>query len=279
MGDGVRLAETMTRTGPKTAVVVGGGYIGLEVAEALIQRGLDVSLVNRTSAVMTSLDPDMSDLVADALRAEGVHLFLGESAEAFDSRAGTVTAVVTDRRTLPADLVILGIGTAPNTGLAREAGIPLGMTGALKVNDRLHTEADGVWSAGDCAESFHLVSGRWANLALGTIANKQGRICGINLGGGEAHFRGVVGTAVTKVCALEVARTGLHERDLKALGISYVTARIESTTRAGYYPGAGKITVKVLAEKQTGRLLGAQIIGVEGPRSASTPSRQPSTPA
>ncbi|HEY8736127.1 MAG TPA: FAD-dependent oxidoreductase [Candidatus Dormibacteraeota bacterium] len=264
MGDGIRLAEMMTQTGPKTAVVIGGGYIGLEVAEALIQRGLDVSLVNRTDAVMTSLDPDMSDLVGDALRAEGVHLYPGESAEAFESRAGMVTAVVTARRTLPADLVILGIGTAPNAGLAREAGIPLGATGAVKVNDRLQTEADGVWSAGDCAESFHLVSGRWVNLALGTIANKQGRICGINLGGREAHFRGVVGTAVTKVCALEVARTGLHEQDLEALGIPYVTARIESTTRAGYYPGAGTITVKVLAEKKTGRLLGAQIIGVEG---------------
>jgi NADPH-dependent 2,4-dienoyl-CoA reductase/sulfur reductase-like enzyme len=262
--DGIRVRAAVDGDKPKRAVVVGGGYIGLEMAEALVMRGLHVALVERGAAVMGTLDSDMGDLVSQALRDVGVVLHLGESVEGFETRDGTVTGVKTDRQTLPADLVILGIGTRPNSVLAAAAGVPLGETGAIKVNDRMQTDVQGVWAAGDCAEAFHLVRRRPVNIALGTIANKQGRICGINLGGGYATFPGVVGTAVSKICALEVARTGLNEREAAEIGLQYVVGKIESTTRASYFPGAGKITIKVLAERGSGRLLGAQIVGVEG---------------
>lgn len=262
--DGIRVRQAVEQDQPANAVIVGGGYIGLEMAEALVMRGLNVSLVERASAVMNTLDTDMGDIVSEAVRDVGVTLYLEESVEGFEIDGGAVRGVETDRRTLPADLVIMGIGTRPNTALAQNAGIPLGQTGAIKVNGRMQTEAEGVWAAGDCTEAFHLISRRPVHIALGTIANKQGRICGINLGGGYATFPGVVGTAVSKICTVEVARTGLNEKEARGLGLEYVVGKIDSTTRAGYFPGAGKITVKVLAERASGRLLGAQLVGIEG---------------
>jgi NADPH-dependent 2,4-dienoyl-CoA reductase/sulfur reductase-like enzyme len=243
---------------------VGGGYIGLEMAEGLRRRALDVALVEKMPQVMNTLDPDMGALVSEALRNVGVDLYLSESLVAFEASDGHVRAVVTDQRTLAADLVILGIGARPNSTLAEKAGLSLGERRAIRVNERMQTTAEGVWAAGDCVESFHLVSRRPFYVALGTHANKQGRIAGINLGGGYATFPGVVGTAVSKICALEVARTGLQEREIQQLGLEYASAKIESRTRAGYYPGAGRITVKMLAEKGSGRLLGGQIVGIEG---------------
>jgi len=261
---GIRVRDVIDRESPKKAVVIGGGYIGLEMAEALIIRGLDVSLVEQASQVMNTLDPDMGALVSDALMRVGVKLFREETFQAIEVAGGRVQAVITDHRAIPADIVILGLGVRPNTELAERAGIPLGVRKAIKTNDRMQTEIPGVWAAGDCSESFHLVSRRPVHIALGTIANKQGRVAGINLGGRYATFPGLVGTAVSKICDMEVARTGLQEKEVKAIGLEYVTGRIESMTRASYYPHAGKITVKVLAEKGRGRLLGAQIVGVEG---------------
>jgi NADPH-dependent 2,4-dienoyl-CoA reductase/sulfur reductase-like enzyme len=261
---GIRVRRVVDEEKPRKATIVGGGYIGLEMAEALLRRGLEVSLVEMLPQVMGTLDPDMGALVSHAVRDAGGHLYLEERLEAFEAQNGRLQAVVTDRRTLPADIVILGMGVRPNSALAREAGIPLGVRGAIKANQRQQTEAEGVWSAGDCAESFHLVSRQPFHVALGTVANKQGRVAGINLGGGYATFPGVVGTAVSKICKVEVARTGLQEREIESLGLQYVSAKIESRTRAHYYPDAGTITVKVLAEKGSGRLLGGQIVGIEG---------------
>lgn len=261
---GIRVRRAVDEDKPKKAVVVGGGYIGLEMAEALILRGIEVCLVQKGAQVMGTLDPDMGALVSEALREVGVKLYLQEALQGFEVKEGRITAAVTGQRTLPADIVILGMGVRPNSALAKEAGIPLGVKDAIKVNERMHTEVEGVWAAGDCVESFHLVSRRPFYIALGTVANKQGRVTGINLGGGYATFPGVVGTAVSKICQYEVARTGLLERDIQTLGLEYVTATIKSKTRAGYYPGAGKITVKLLAEKGSGRLLGGQIVGLEG---------------
>lgn len=261
---GIRVREAIDREHPRRAVVIGGGYIGLEMAEALIMRGLEVSLVERAGQVMNTLDPDMGALVSSALAGVGVQLYREETFQAVETARGHVRAVVTDRRTIPADIVILGLGVRPNTELAAQAGISLGVRRAIRTNERMQTNVPGVWAAGDCAESFHLVSRRPVHIALGTIANKQGRVAGINLGGRYATFPGVVGTAVSKICNMEVARTGLEESEIKSLGWECVSGRIESMTRASYYPQAGKITVKALAEKGSGRLLGAQIVGVEG---------------
>jgi len=261
---GVELRRLLDSGTARTAVVVGGGYIGLEMAEALVRRGLAVSLVTRSPQVMGTLDRDMGLLVSQALQGYGVTLYREESLAGFETKAGKITAVATDRRILPADLVILGLGVRPNTALASAAGIPLGTKKSIRVNGRMETGIPGIWAAGDCAETFHLVSRRPFYIALGTVANRQGRVAGINLGGAYATFPGVVGTAVTKICQVEVARTGLQESELRELGIEWTSAVIKSRTRAGYFPGAGEITVKVLAEKGSGRLLGGQIVGMEG---------------
>ncbi|GFE57972.1 flavoprotein oxidoreductase [Geobacter sp. AOG1] len=261
---GIELRRILDDGGAKRGVVVGGGYIGLEMAEALVRRGLEVSLIDRSPEVMGTLDDDMGQLVSQALRDFGVTLYLEEALTGFETKGGKVTGVVTDKRSLPVDIVVLGLGVRPNTALAAAAGVPLGGKGSIRVNGRMETGMAGIWAAGDCAESFHLVSRRPFYIALGTVANRQGRVAGINLGGGYATFPGVVGTAVTKICQVEVARTGLQEKELGVLGIEWESAVIKSRTKAGYFPGAGEITVKVLAERGSGRLLGGQIVGMEG---------------
>jgi len=261
---GVELRRFVDENAPKRAVIVGGGYIGLEMAEALLGRGIETALIEREAEVMGTLDPDMGSLVSGAVEEAGVALYRKESLTGFEVGGDAVRAVVTDQRTLPVDMVILGLGVRPASGLARDAGIPLGEKGSIRVNDRMQTPVEGVWAAGDCAESFHLVSRRPFWVALGTVANKHGRVAGMNLSGGDEIFPGVVGTAVTKMKDTEVARTGLMEREIRALGLDFVQARIDDRTRAGYYPGSAKITVKLLAEKGSGRLLGGQIVGGEG---------------
>jgi NADPH-dependent 2,4-dienoyl-CoA reductase/sulfur reductase-like enzyme len=260
--DGIELRKAID-AGPKRAVIVGGGYIGLEAAEALVNRGVPTALVEAAPQVMSRVDPDMGELVSDAVREIGVELHLEEEVEAIDGD-GRVRAVRTVKRTLDADLVILGLGTRPAVGLAEASGIELGPSGAIAVTPRMRTRHDGVWAAGDCAEARHLVSGEPVSYHLGTIANKQGRVCGINIGGGYATFPGVLGTAVSKVCEVEVARTGLSEAELAELGLEWEQTAVDSTTRAGYFPGAAPIRTKVVAERRSGRLLGAQIVGKEG---------------
>ena len=265
LADGVSVRQAVDEREPRRAVVVGGGYVGLEMAEALVRRGLEVSLVDRTEQPMAStLDLDMGDLVADALRAVGVTLHLGEAVDGFEADNGSVRAVHTANRSLPADIVVLGLGVRPNVALARDAGIAIGNKGGIVTDARMETSIGGVWSAGDCVESVDRITGLPIVVALGTHANKQGRVVGINATGGDVRFPGVVGTAVSKICVYEVARVGLTEREAADLDLDVVAAKIESTSRAGYYPGAAPIKVKVVAERPAGRLVGAQIVGAEG---------------
>ncbi|MEU5548836.1 MULTISPECIES: FAD-dependent oxidoreductase [unclassified Micromonospora] len=247
---------------PERAVVVGGGYIGVEMAEALVRRGLSVTLVERDEQPMSTVDPDMATLVTEAMRGLGVDIRTGVQVESLGVRDGRVSEVVTDDGPIPTDVVVLGLGVRPNTALAEAAGMPLGPTGGIRVDRRMRVaEVPGVWAAGDCVETLHRVSGMPVHVPLGTHANKQGRVAGINIGGGYATFAGVIGTAVAKVCDLEVGRTGLRERDALAAGFEFVSVIAESTNRAGYYPGARPMTVKLIAERPSGRLLGAQIVG------------------
>jgi len=263
--DGVALRAELEGDGVRRVVVVGGGYIGLEIAEAMKRRGLEVTVVDRSGTPVGMFDEDVGGFIADAVRGLGIGLRLDAPVAAIETSAGRATAVRTeDGTTLPADLVVLGLGVRPNVGLATGAGIPTGTSGGIAVDQRMRTPVDGVWAAGDCVESMHRVSGRRVVVALGTHANKQGRVAGINLGGGYATFPGVIGTAVTKVCELEVARTGLSEREARSAGFEFVTASIDSSTRAGYFPGSRPIRVKMIAERRSGRLLGAQIVGREG---------------
>lgn len=265
LDDGEELLDSLG-DGPRRAVVVGGGYIGIEMAEAMVNRGLEVTVVTRSAEPMATLDPDMGSQVHTAMEAMGIDVRtsvrLDEVAVGED---GQVRAVLTDQGEVAADLVVLGTGVSPETALAGAAGLPLGRWGGLVTDLQMRVfDTEGVWAAGDCVESIDLVSGNRVHVALGTHANKQGRVVGTNLGGGYATFPGVVGTAVSKVCDLEIARTGLRERDCDAVGFRYLTVQVESTTRAGYFPGAQPVTVKLVVERRTGRLLGAQIVGREG---------------
>ncbi len=266
LGDGIRLHDEVVggdRRGP--IVVVGGGYVGIELAEALHRQGRSVTVVEAGEQPMHTLDPDMGALVGEAIRNLGITLLTGARVDAFETDAeGRVRAVVVGERTIEADAVVLGLGVKPNVEIARAAGITIGPSGGIATDPRMATSAPGVWAAGDCVECQHRVSNRPVAIALGTHANKQGRVIGINVTGGRAKFGGVVGTAVTKICEYEVARTGLNEREARDAGFDYETTTIESTSRAGYYPGATPITVKVVVEKGSGRLLGAQVVGREG---------------
>lgn len=247
---------------PRRAVVVGGGYVGVEMAEAMIRRGLTVALVERAAQPMSTVDPDMGVLVREALCGLGIDLRTGVTVTGLRSESGRVTGVDTDAGALPADVVVLGMGVLPNTALAAAAGLPIGVTGGIRIDLRMRVVGiPGVWAAGDCVETVHRVTGQPVHVPLGTHANKQGRIAGINIGGGYATFPGVIGTAVTQVCDLEVGRTGLREAEAAAAGYEYVTAVAESTNCAGYLPGAASMTVKLIAERRGGRLLGAQIVG------------------
>ena len=263
LDDGVALRRHLDRGGVERAVVVGGGYIGLEMAEALVQRGVEVALVEQADQPMSTLDPDMGSLVADAMGNLGISLHLRESVTGFDTVDGQLRAVVTTARTLPADLVVLGLGVRPNSQLARDAGLAVGTTGGIVTDRQMRTSTGGVWAAGDCVETFHRVSRRPVTIALGTHANKQGRVAGINLGGGYATFPGVIGTAVTKICGVEIARTGLGEAEAAAAGFETEAVVVESTTRAGYFPGAARMKTKLIVERRSGRLLGGQIVGEE----------------
>jgi NADPH-dependent 2,4-dienoyl-CoA reductase/sulfur reductase-like enzyme len=266
LDDGVALRAELDGGSVRKVVVVGGGYIGLEIAEACRVRGLDVTVVDRSATPVGTFDPDVGSSIADAARGNGIDLVLSDGVAAVDVGAdGRACAVITaSGRELPADLVVLGLGVRPNVGLAREAGIPQGTSGGVAVDTRMRTQVDGVWAAGDCVESWHRLSGQRVVVALGTHANKQGRVAGINIGGGYATFPGVIGTAITKVCDVEAARTGLSSAEAEAAGYSFVKASVDSTTKAGYFPGAQPIRVTMIAERRTGRLLGAQIVGREG---------------
>ena len=264
LGDGMAIRAWVDDNQPRSAVVIGAGYIGLEMAEAFKLRGLDVSVVEFSPQPLGPLDPDMASLVAQALADQGIAFFPNEKATSFREEGGAVKTVITDKRELDADLVVLGIGARPNVKIAEEADIAIGSSGGIEVDRQMKTSTEGVWAAGDCAEKFHLVSRSGVSIPLGTHANKEGRTAGINIAGGYETFPGILGTAVTKLCSLEVARTGLNEKEARSAGFDFVSVTTDSTTRAGYYPDAQPIKTKMVVEKHSGRLLGAQIIGREG---------------
>ncbi|MEO7940786.1 MAG: FAD-dependent oxidoreductase, partial [Burkholderiaceae bacterium] len=209
------------------------------------------------------LDADMSAEVADAMRSAGIELRLGIAVQGFTVRDGRVTAVETDAGSVEADLVVIGLGVRPNAELARAADITVGEAGGIVVDDQLRTGTLHVWAAGDCVESRHRITGRGVVMALGTHANKQGRAAGTNIAGGEARFGGVLGTAITKFQQLEIACTGLTESAAAKAGFEAFAVTTEALTRAGYYPGAQTMRIKIVAERGTGRLLGAQIVGAQ----------------
>ncbi|MCB1039757.1 MAG: FAD-dependent oxidoreductase [Acidimicrobiales bacterium] len=240
----------------RDVVVVGAGYIGLEMAEAFVEREARVVMIDASPQPMRTLDPEMGALVAASARRFGIDVRLGASVTGFSP--GVVHTADGDLRS---DLTILGIGVVPNSALAIDAGIEAGARGAIRVDARQRTSREGIYAAGDCADVLHLVSGQRVHVALGTVANKTGRVAGTNLGGGYERFGGIVGTAITRVCDVEIARTGLNEAEARAAGIEFHAGTIDGTTRAGYFPTAKPLRAKLLIERSTERLLGGQIVG------------------
>jgi NADPH-dependent 2,4-dienoyl-CoA reductase/sulfur reductase-like enzyme len=266
LGDGQRILDALADRAPAHAVVVGGGYIGLEMAEALMMRGLAVTLIDLAPHPMATLEPELGQRIADAMQEMGVDLRLGTPLTGIvTGEDGWVRAVATPEGEIATDLVILGTGTRPRSDLAASAGIPIGPSRGIVTDPQQRTPIDGVWAAGDCAQTLHRVSGAPVSFALGTIANKQGRIAGLNLGGAAGSFPGVLGTAVTRIHHLEIARTGLSMREVEAAGLQASITSVDASTRAHYYPDSAEMTVLLITEDGTGRLLGGQIVG--GPES------------
>lgn len=264
LASGLNLLERIRREPPGRVVVVGGGYIGIEMAEVFRSIGSEVHLIDMAPQVMTTLDAAMAAPIQEAMERAGVTLSLGEALEGVEEgEDGKVEAVRTEGGRYPADLVVLGMGVRPNSGLAREAGLELGAKQAISVDDRMQTSDPHIWAAGDCADSLHRVTGERTWIALGTVANKHGLVAGTNLGGGAARFPGVVGTAITRFQDLEIARSGLTVREAEKAGLKVQSRQITSQTRAGYMPGSEKIHVQLVADKD-GRLLGGQIVGGPG---------------
>ena len=259
LDDAAWLAAQAAREGLEHVVIVGSGYIGLEMAEAFLHRGLTPTVLDRRAYPLGILDADLGAIVAQALREHGVDYRPDQEATGF-----APDMVMTRNDAVRADLIVLGLGTGPNSALARQAGLRLGAGGSIAVDARQQTSAEGIWAAGDCAESTHLITGQKAHYALGTYANKQARVVGINIGGGSATTKPVLGTAITKFCELEIAVTGVNSKQAADAGIEVVSQTIESSTKAGYYPGAAMMTIKILVERASGRLVGAQIVGGSG---------------
>jgi NADPH-dependent 2,4-dienoyl-CoA reductase/sulfur reductase-like enzyme len=259
LDDASVLLEHAEREGCRRIVVVGAGYIGLEMAEAFCHRGCTSIVVDQASQPMVTLDPELGAIVADALDRHGIDFRPGVKVLGFEP--GTV---LTDQGAIEADLVVLGIGTLPRADLGAAAGLETGVKGAIVVDDRQRTSVAGVWAAGDCATSTHLVTGEQVHMALGTYANRTARVAGINIGGGDARSPGVLGTAVTRLCDLEIGRTGLSTFEAERAGLDATSSTIEATTRAGYYPGAEPLTVRLISEQGSGRVLGGQIVGGTG---------------
>jgi NADPH-dependent 2,4-dienoyl-CoA reductase/sulfur reductase-like enzyme len=253
------LLRDASARGCKNVVIVGGGYIGLEMAEAFVMRDMRVTVLEAGPHLLGSVDPDMAVPVETAMRGLGIDVRVNTRVTGFAEGL-----VQTEADPMIADLVVLGLGVSPASSLAADCGVELGVKGAIRVDRRQRTSIDGIWAAGDCCESTNIVSGQPTYVALGTVANRQARVAGTNIGGGYATFAGVLGTAVTKICACEVARTGLSEREATEAGFEPVTATIDSTTTASYMPDAPTVKVRMIAERTSGRVLGAQIVGGRG---------------
>jgi NADPH-dependent 2,4-dienoyl-CoA reductase/sulfur reductase-like enzyme len=262
--DGIAIKNFIRENSPKKALIIGAGYIGMEMAEALVSLGIDVTIVEVMPNILGSMDDEINEVIEAELQKNGVKLLKSTSVVEFVGDGFVRKAILNNGSSLDVDLVIVGAGIKPNSEIARDAGIEIGRSGAIAVNQRMETNIPGVFAAGDCAEAFHLVLGRPVYIPLGTTANKQGKVAGENAVGGNAIFKGIVGTAVFKVFELEVARTGISEKQAKEEGIDYVSTVIEHGSRAHYYPGGSKIRVKLIAERKTGRLLGAEMVGKDG---------------
>ena len=262
--DTFRIKDYIRQNHPKSAVLAGGGFIGLELAENLRELGMEVTIVQRPKQLMNPFDPDMAAFIHSEVRANGVKLALGYTVEGFQERDGGVDVLLKDNAPLHADMVVLAIGVTPDTALAKEAGLELGLKGSIVVNSRMETSLPDIYAVGDAVQVRHSVTGQDVLLSLAGPANKQGRIAADNICGGDSRYLGSQGSSVLKVFGMTAAVTGVSETNAKKAGLDADAVVLSPMSHAGYYPGGKLMTMKVIFEKETFRLLGAQIVGYEG---------------
>ena len=262
--DTFRIKDYINAHHPKSAVLAGGGFISLELAENLRELGMEVTIVQRPKQLMNPFDPDMAAFIHGEVRRHGIHLALGHTVEGFAEQGGGVDVLLKDAAPLHADMVVLAIGVTPDTALAKEAGLKLGLKGSIVVNDRMETSVPDIYAVGDAVQVKHFVTGQDAVISLAGPANKQGRIAADNICGGNSRYQGSQGSSVIKVFDLTAAATGVNETNAKKAGLDVDTVILSPMSHAGYYPGGKLMTMKVVFERETYRLLGAQIVGYEG---------------
>ena len=262
--DTFHIKEYINKNQPKSAVLAGGGFIGLELAENLKELGMDVTIVQRPKQLMNPFDADMASFIHSEMRKHGVKLALGHTVEGFEEKDGGIDILLKDEMPLHADMVVLAIGVTPDTHLAKDAGLELGIKGSIVVNDRMETSAPDIFAAGDAVQVKHYVTGQEALISLAGPANKQGRIIADNICGGDSRYPGSQGSSVIKVFDMTAATTGINETNARKAGLDVDTVILSPMSHAGYYPGGKVMTMKVVFEKETYRLLGAQIVGYEG---------------
>ena len=258
------IKEYINKNHPKSAVLAGGGFIGLELAENLRELGMDVTIVQRPKQLMNPFDPDMASMIHSEMRKHGIKLVLGYTVEGFKEKDNGVEVLLKDNPSIHADMVVLAIGVTPDTALAKEAGLELGIKESIVVNDRMETSVPDIYAAGDAVQVKHYVTGNDALISLAGPANKQGRIIADNICGGDSRYLGSQGSSVIKVFDMTAATTGINETNAKKSGLEVDTVILSPMSHAGYYPGGKVMTMKVVFEKETYRLLGAQIIGYKG---------------
>lgn len=262
--DTFRIKAYISENHPKSAVLAGGGFISLELAENLRELGMEVTIVQRPKQLMNPFDPDMAAFIHSEMRRHGVKLALGHTVEGFEEKDGGVDVLLKDEQPLHADMVILAIGVSPETTLAKDAGLELGIKGSIVVNDRMETSISDIYAVGDAVQVKHFVTGQDALISLAGPANKQGRIAADNICGGDSHYTGSQGSSVIKIFGMTAATTGVNETNARKTGLDVDTVILSPMSHAGYYPGGKVMTMKVVFEKATYRLLGAQIVGYEG---------------
>lgn len=262
--DTLKVHRFLQTNAPKSATVIGGGFIGLEMAENLAELGLEVTLAESADHLLAPLDFDMACAVHTQMESHGVRLLLNTAVTGFEQDGDRIVTKTADGCDLSSDMVLLAIGVTPDTALAKSAGLALGTKDSILVNDRMETSEPDVYAVGDAVEVKHFVTGNKALISLAGPANKQGRIAADNICGGNSVFRGSQGSSVIKLFDMTAAATGINERSAKAAGMDYDRIVLSPASHAGYYPGGMVMTMKVLYEKETQRLLGAQIVGYEG---------------
>ena len=262
--DTFRIKEFINQNRPKSAVMVGGGFIGLEMAENLRQLGMEVTIVQRPRQLMNPFDPDMAAFIHNEVRKHGVKLMLGHSLEGFREQNSGLEVLLRDGVSLSADMVILAIGVTPESTLAKKAGLALGIKGSILVNDRMETSDPHIYAVGDAVQVKHFVTGADSLIPLAGPANKQGRIAADNICGGDSRYLGSQGSSVIKVFDMTAATTGINEGSAKKAGLHVDKVILSPMSHASYYPGGKMMTMKIIFEKETYRLLGAQIVGYEG---------------